>query len=27
MRDSDPKAFVSISDNVKIMGNFYEPLD
>ncbi|MFW7374178.1 YitT family protein [Vagococcus fluvialis] len=27
MRDSDPKAFVSISDNVKIMGNFYDPLD
>lgn len=27
MRDSDPNAFVSISDNVKIMGNFYEPLD
>ena len=27
MRDSDPKAFVSISENVKIMGNFYEALD
>ena len=27
MRDSDPKAFVSISENVTIMGNFYEPLD
>lgn len=25
MRHSDPKAFVSISDNVKIIGNFYEP--
>lgn len=27
MRKSDPKAFVSISENVTIMGNFYEPLD
>ncbi len=27
MRDSDPKAFVSISENITIMGNFYEPLD
>ena len=27
MRDSDPKAFVSISENVTIMGNFYEALD
>ena len=27
MRDSDPHAFVSISENVTIMGNFYEPLD
>lgn len=26
MRDSDPKAFVSISDTVKIMGHFYEPM-
>lgn len=24
MRESDPKAFVSISDNVKILGRFYE---
>lgn len=24
MKESDPKAFVSISDNVKIMGNFYD---
>lgn len=27
MRNSDPSAFVSISENVTIMGNFYEPLD
>ncbi|MEG2709059.1 MAG: YitT family protein [Vagococcus sp.] len=27
MRDSDPKAFVSISENVTIMGNFYEVED
>ncbi|MGO3732254.1 MAG: YitT family protein [Vagococcus sp.] len=27
MRHSDPRAFVSISENVKIMGNFYEPMD
>lgn len=27
MRDSDPKAFVSISENVTIMGNFYEATD
>ena len=26
MRDSDPKAFVSISDTVKILGHFYEPM-
>lgn len=25
MRDTDPHAFVSISDTVKILGNFYEP--
>ncbi len=25
MKESDPKAFVSISDNVKILGNFYDP--
>lgn len=25
MRASDPKAFVSISDSVKILGHFYEP--
>lgn len=25
MEESDPKAFVSISDNVKILGNFYDP--
>lgn len=25
MKDSDPKAFVSISDNVQILGNFYDP--
>lgn len=27
MQESDPKAFVSISDNVTIMGNFYETID
>ena len=25
MRESDPKAFVSIADNVHIMGHFEEP--
>ncbi|ANK59607.1 MULTISPECIES: YitT family protein [Loigolactobacillus] len=25
MRESDPRAFVSISDSVKILGHFYEP--
>ena len=27
MRNSDPKAFVSISENVTVMGNFYEQVD
>ena len=25
MRESDPKAFVSIAENVHILGRFYEP--
>ena len=25
MEESDPKAFVSISDTVKVLGHFYEP--
>lgn len=27
MEKADPKAFVSISENVTIMGNFYETID